>query len=68
MSPCPGPCRLSAVRAAAAPSTSVQTTSAPAATSARHSAAPMPEPAPVTMACLPVKLPEVPELIALQAS
>jgi hypothetical protein len=51
----PGPSRLSAVRAAAVPSTSVQTTSAPAATRARHNAAPMPEPAPVTIACLPLK-------------
>src|SRR5215217_7591374 len=42
-----------AVRSAAPPSMSVQTTSAPAASSARHNAAPMPEPAPVTMACLP---------------
>src|SRR6185312_11201190 len=45
-----------AVRSAASLSMSVHTTCAPAATSAWHNAAPIPEPAPVTTACLPVKV------------
>ena len=48
---------LAAVRRAAAPSTSVHSTCAPAATSARHRAAPIPEPAPVTIACFPAGFP-----------
>src|SRR5690349_14332765 len=45
----------STTRRTASASTSVAMTSAPSAASCRHTAAPIPEPAPVTRATLPVK-------------
>ena len=51
----PGPDTEATVFSAESPSRSAQTTCAPAATSARDNAAPIPEPAPVTIAVRPAK-------------